>query len=63
MDGDEARVIFVDGIQALGVDNGVARIQMMRLSAEGKPVPALELLIPLPQTKTFVDALSKIVKK
>ncbi len=55
-------VLFVDGVQALGVHNGVARVSFMRLSADGKPVPALELLLPTSQVRALIDGLNKVAK-
>ena len=54
--------IIVDGIQTVGVHNGVARVQFIRLGADGKPVPAVELLIPLVQLSAILQGLGKIGK-
>lgn len=58
----ETQVVFVDGIQALGVHNGVARVLMMRLSSDGKPLPVLELLLPATQVRTVIEGLGKVAK-
>ena len=56
------KAIAVDGIQTVGVHNGIARVQFMRLGADGKPVPTVELLIPVNQVTAISHGLSKIVK-
>lgn len=62
MDSEKTEVVFVDGIQALGMHNGVARVLMMRLSSAGKPMPALELLIPAAVVKQVIEGLGKVAK-
>ncbi|OGA74822.1 MAG: hypothetical protein A3G81_16865 [Betaproteobacteria bacterium RIFCSPLOWO2_12_FULL_65_14] len=57
---DENLSIIVDGIQTVGVHNGVARVKFIRLGADGKPVPAVELLIPVAQLNAIVQGLGKI---
>jgi hypothetical protein len=58
-----APVIFCDTVQSLGVHNGVARISFIRLDADGKPIPALDLLLPVAQAEDFVRTLSTIGKQ
>lgn len=55
--------ILVDGVTAIGVHNGVARIQFMHLGADNKPVPCVELNVPLPALKSVIEALRKIDTK
>src|SRR5580700_5596720 len=55
-----APVIFCDAVQTLGVHNGVVRISFIRLDSEGKPAPALDLLLPVGQAEHFVRALHNI---
>lgn len=62
MDNNGTEVVFVDGIQALGVHNGVARVLMMRLGSDGKPMPALELLIPAAVIRSVIEGLGKVAK-
>jgi hypothetical protein len=62
MDSNKTEVVFVDGIQALGVHNGVARLLMMRLSSDGKPIPALEVLIPATAIRSVMEGLGKVAK-
>jgi hypothetical protein len=52
--------IAVDNIQTVGVHNGVARVVFIRLSADGKPVPAVELLIPVGQATQIAQGIGKI---
>ena len=58
----DTNAVVVDGIQTVGVHNGIARVQFMRLGADGKPVPAVELLIPINQVSAIVQGLSKASK-
>ena len=57
-----AESIAVDGIQTAGVHNGIARIQFMRLGADGKPIPVLELLVPVSQLAAIAQGLGKLGK-
>jgi hypothetical protein len=59
---DETPSIIVDGIHTVGIHNGVARVKFIRLAADGKPVPAVELLIPVPQIAVIVQGLGKIAR-
>ncbi|WP_298421582.1 hypothetical protein [Rhodoblastus sp.] len=52
--------LFFDNVQAVGVHNGVARIALIRLASDGKPVPVLELLIPTTQVPQVIKALQQI---
>jgi hypothetical protein len=52
--------VIVDGIQSVGVHNGIARVQFIRLGADGRPVPAVELLIPVNQVSAIAQGLGKI---
>jgi hypothetical protein len=58
----EAPVIFCDTVQSLGVHNGVARISFIRLDSDGKPTPALEMLMPVGQAESFVRALHAVAR-
>ena len=53
---------LVDGVSAIAVHNGVARIQFMRLSVEGKPEPSFELAVPVPQVRSIMEAFQKAAK-
>lgn len=59
MDKDNPAFI-VDGIQSLGVHNGVARVQFFRLTVDGKSVPVVELQIPVSQAAQIAKGLSTI---
>ena len=60
MAADSNPSIIVDGIQTVGVHNGIARVQFIRLGPDGKPIPAVELLIPVNQAGQIVQGLAKI---
>ena len=60
--GNESNVVVVDGIQTVGVHNGIARVQFMRLGADGRPAPAVELLIPVNQVSAIAQGLAKVGK-
>jgi hypothetical protein len=51
---------LVDGVSALAIHNGVARIQFMRLGIDGKPVPSVEIQVPVAAVKSMLDALKKV---
>jgi hypothetical protein len=53
---------LVDGVSAIAVHNGVARLQFMRLNVEGKPEAVVELEVPVGQVKSIVEAFMKAVK-
>ncbi len=57
-----APVIFCDTVQSLAVHNGVVRISFIRLDADGKPMPALDLLLPQGQAENFVRALNALAR-
>jgi hypothetical protein len=54
-----APIFLVDGVNAIAIHNGVARIQFMRLNLEGKPETMVELAVPVPQVKSIVEAFMK----
>ena len=56
----ETLTIFCDAVQTLGVHNGVVRITLIRLSPDGKPTPAVELLLPSSALPTLIRALQQI---
>jgi len=51
---------LVDGVSAIAIHNGVARLQFMRLGVDGKPVNSHEMHVPLAAVKPMLDALRKI---
>jgi hypothetical protein len=53
---------LVDGVSAIAVHNGVARIQFMRLDVDGKPEPTVELAVPAPQVRAIMEAFAKAAR-
>ena len=51
---------LVDGVSAIAIHNGVARIQFMRLGIDGKPGPTVEIQVPVLSVKSVIDALRKV---
>ncbi len=51
---------LVDGISAIAVHNGIARIEFMCLGIDGKPKPAVELQIPQATVKSITEAFKKL---
>jgi hypothetical protein len=58
----ENPTIFCDTVQSVAVHNGIARITFIRLDTSGKPMPALELLMPVGQVGSLAKALQSIVR-
>lgn len=57
----ELPAMLCDGVKAVGVHNGVARVVLIRLDVEtGNPFPAFELQISLTQVSTLIKALESI---
>jgi hypothetical protein len=52
--------VLIDGIVSIGTHNNVHRIVCYRLTAENKPEPAVELIIPAPSMPGFMAALSRL---
>jgi len=52
--------VLVDGIMSIGTHNNVHRIVCYRLTAENKPEPAVELIIPAASLSGFIGALSRL---
>ena len=55
----EVPTILADGVNALAVHNGVARVQFMRLGIDGRPLPVAELHVPVSALKSIMEALRK----
>jgi hypothetical protein len=53
-------VVVCDAVHSMGVHNGVARIAFQRLLSDGRPVPALELLLPVAAVMQIVKALQTV---
>jgi len=56
----QAPVVIFDAVEALGVHNGVVRLRLSRLTADGVSVPALELLTPVSVVAQIVNALRSV---
>jgi hypothetical protein len=52
--------VLVDGIMSIGTHNNVHRIVCYRLTAENKPEPAIELIVPAASLPGFIAALSRL---
>ena len=55
-------IYLVDGVSAIAIHNGVARIQFMRLNMDGKPETCVELAVPVAQVRNIADAFGKASK-
>ncbi len=60
MENSTQSTYLVDGVSAIAIHNGVARLQFMRLGFDGKPVNSHEVHIPIPALKSVLDALRKV---
>ncbi len=54
---------LIDGVQAVAIHNGVARIQFMKMDMGGKAASEVELMIPLNQIAGIIEGLQKISSK
>jgi hypothetical protein len=54
--------IFCDTVQSIAVHNGTVRILFVRLDVQGKPTPAIELLMPIGQVASLAKALAQLAK-
>jgi hypothetical protein len=52
--------VLIDGIVSIGTHNSVHRIVCYRLTAENKPEPAIELIIPAASLPGFLTALTRL---
>ena len=57
---DIQNTFLVDGVSTVGVHNGVARVQFMRIGVDGKVVNSLELCFSTGTVKSIIDALRKV---
>lgn len=55
--------LFCDGILDGSVTSGVARLTLAQTGAEGKPIPAGQLIVPLVQLPTIVNGLANLLKQ
>ena len=51
---------FVDGVQSVAVHNSVVRVEFTRLDSTGTPHEEIELMIPVKQITSLIDALVRI---
>lgn len=58
--GAQIQAYLCDSLQTLGVHNGVTRLGFVRLDAEGKPQPCVELLMPNFVVRQMVAALQAV---
>jgi len=58
--GGQIPAYLCDSLQTLGVHNGVTRLGFIRLDAEGKPQPCVELLMPNVVVRQMVAALQAV---
>lgn len=54
---------LIDGVQALAMHNGVARVMFMKMNMSGQPAPEVQLMIPLDQLQGIIEGLQKATKK
>lgn len=59
---DEKPVVFCDTVQSAGVHNGIVRISFVRLDADGRNTPALDLLFPVSQVSSLLRAIQGVVR-
>jgi hypothetical protein len=57
---DNSPVIVCDAVESLAVHNGVVRLRLSRLTAEGASAPALELLAPVVVVAQIIAALQTV---
>jgi len=55
--------LFADGILDASVTFGVARLTLAQTGADGKPVAAGQLIVPLVQLPTVVNGLAGLLKQ
>jgi hypothetical protein len=52
--------LLVDGVSAIAIHNGVARIQFMRIGLDGRPINSHEIMIPISAVTSIIEALQKV---
>jgi hypothetical protein len=53
-------IVYFDSIHAAGLHNGNVRLLATRFDADGKAIPAVEIILPQPEVKNLIVALQKI---
>ena len=56
-------VIFADVLRGANVQNGVARLQLGAMGADGTPQPSGQLLVPLSVLPAFVAAIADLLRQ
>ncbi|WP_135466841.1 hypothetical protein [Crenalkalicoccus roseus] len=59
----DARTIFADGILEASVTHGVVRLTLAQAGADGKPLPAGQLVMPLTQLPAFANGLVNLLRQ
>ncbi|GGC43153.1 hypothetical protein GCM10011504_22020 [Siccirubricoccus deserti] len=59
----DTRSIFADGIMDASVHYGVARLTLAQTGADGKPVAAGQLVVPLVQLPAMANGLLGLLKQ
>ncbi len=60
---DTRTTIFADGLMDASVTYGVARLTLAQTGADGKPMPAGQLIIPLVQVPAFANGLMSLLRQ
>lgn len=53
-------VVMFDAVESLSIHNGVVRLLLSRLTAEGASTPALELMTPCTVVAQIISALQAV---
>ena len=59
----DVRTIFADGILDASVTHGVARLTLAQSGADGKPMAAGQLVMPLSQLPAFTNGLVGLLRQ
>lgn len=54
----DQKIVVVDGIETIGLHNGLYRIRFYMLNATGQPVPAVELIAASSTVASIKDGLA-----
>lgn len=55
--------LFADGLMDASVTAGVARLTLAQTGADGKPMPAGQLIVPLMQLPNLVNGMAGLLKQ
>ena len=56
-------IMFADMLRGANVQNGVARLQLGAMGADGTPQPSGQLLVPLAVLPAFVGAMTDLLRQ